>query len=146
MQSYFLNGTLTNGGVGSSTAKVVRCSKYNFVLIGVLYSLLCVESKCNFITLGRFLFLLRSSPNRVQATCLLRFLDLSYTNTHTHTHTHTQTVGLLNEWSALREGSCLQNTTHNKHKKRTSVLSAGFEPTIPAVKRLQTYALDLTVT
>jgi len=30
------------------------------------------------------------------------------------------------------------NTTHGKHKKGTSMPSAGFEPKIPAIKRLQT--------
>jgi hypothetical protein len=28
---------------------------------------------------------------------------------------------------------------HNNHKKQTPVLSAGFEPAIPEVRRLQTY-------
>jgi hypothetical protein len=50
MQSYFLNDALTNGGVVSSRAKIIRSSQYTFALFGVLYSLLCVEPKCNFIT------------------------------------------------------------------------------------------------
>jgi hypothetical protein len=33
-------------------------------------------------------------------------------------------------------------TTHNQRKRRTSMLSAGLEPAIPAIKRLHTYALD----
>jgi hypothetical protein len=33
---------------------------------------------------------------------------------------------------------------HNKHNRRTSMLSAGFEPAIPVAKRLQTYAIDRT--
>jgi hypothetical protein len=38
-------------------------------------------------------------------------------------------------------------TTHNKHKRRTtSMPSVGFEPRIPVVERLQTYALDRTAT
>jgi hypothetical protein len=37
-------------------------------------------------------------------------------------------------------------TTHNKHKKRASMPSARFEPAIPAIQRLQTYALDRTAT
>jgi hypothetical protein len=36
--------------------------------------------------------------------------------------------------------------THNKHNRRTSMSSAGFAPAIPAIKRLQTYALDHTAT
>jgi len=35
-------------------------------------------------------------------------------------------------------------TTHNKHNTRTSISSAGFEPAIPAFKRLKTYAFDPT--
>jgi len=31
---------------------------------------------------------------------------------------------------------------HNKHKRRTSMTSAGFEPAIPTIERLQTYPLD----
>jgi hypothetical protein len=37
-------------------------------------------------------------------------------------------------------------TTHNKHKRRTYMPSAGFEPAIPAIKRPQTYASDRTAT
>jgi len=33
-------------------------------------------------------------------------------------------------------------TTHNKQKERTPMPSAGFEPTISAIKRLQTQAFD----
>jgi len=33
-------------------------------------------------------------------------------------------------------------TTHNKHKTRTTKYSAGFEASIPAIKRLQFNALD----
>jgi len=37
-------------------------------------------------------------------------------------------------------------TTHNNHKRRTFMPSTSFEPVIPAIKRLQTYALDSTAT
>jgi hypothetical protein len=33
-------------------------------------------------------------------------------------------------------------TTQKKHKSRKTMLFAGFEPAIPLIKRLQTYALD----
>jgi len=33
-------------------------------------------------------------------------------------------------------------TTHNKHKRRTSMSSVGFEPAISTFKRLKTYSLD----
>ena len=42
--------------------------------------------------------------------------------------------------SAPHRGHYLNNT--NKQVKRPFMLSAGFEPVIPANKRLQTYALD----
>jgi hypothetical protein len=49
---------------------------------------------------------------------LLRFLDHTQLDTHTHIRTP------LNEWSARRRGRYL----HNKHKRKTSMQSAGFEP------------------
>jgi hypothetical protein len=50
----------------------------------------------------------------------------------------------LDELSARRRD--LYFTTHNTHKRErereTSILPAGFEPTIPASERPQTHALD----
>ena len=37
-------------------------------------------------------------------------------------------------------------TTHNTHKRQTSMPPVGFEPTIPASERPQTYALDRAAT
>ena len=37
-------------------------------------------------------------------------------------------------------------TTHKEHKRRTSMPLAEFEPAIPAIKRLQTYASDTAAT
>jgi len=34
------------------------------------------------------------------------------------------------------------NTTHNKHKRQTSMAIGSFKPVIPAIKRLLTYTLD----
>ena len=67
------------------------------------------------------------------ASSFLRFLD------------HTQrriTVGRtpLDEWSARRIDLYL--TTHNIHNRQTSMTPVGFEPTISAGQRPQTYALD----
>jgi len=59
-----------------------------------------------------------------------------------HTIRHTPGSTPLYEWWTLRRGRCL----HNTHKGWTSVLSVGFKPPIPAIKRPQTYALDCTVT
>jgi hypothetical protein len=48
-----------------------------------------------------------------------------------------------NERPARRRG---RYPSHNKHNGRTYMLSAGFEPIISTVKRLQTHTLDRTVT
>ena len=54
-------------------------------------------------------------------------------------------VGLL--WLSDRHVAEVASwTTHNKHEGRTSIPSAGFESAIPAVRRLQTHALDRTTT
>jgi len=37
-------------------------------------------------------------------------------------------------------------TSHNKHKRQTSMPSAGFKLAIPAIKRLETYSLDRMAT
>jgi hypothetical protein len=50
----------------------------------------------------------------------------------------------LGEGSARRRDLYL--TTHNTHKKQTSMSPAGFEPTIPASERPQTHALDRAAT
>jgi hypothetical protein len=59
----------------------------------------------------------------------------------TQKHTHTHTVGLL--WTRDRP---LYLTTHNTHKRQTSMPLAGFEPAIPASERPQNYALDRAAT
>ena len=50
----------------------------------------------------------------------------------------------LEHWSVCR--SDLYLTTHNTHKRQTSIPSAEFEPTIPASERPKTQALDRTGT
>ena len=67
------------------------------------------------------------------ASSFLRFLD--------HTQRRT-TVGRtsLDEWSARRRDLYL--TTHETHNGQTSMPPVGFEPTISAGERPQTYALD----
>ena len=58
-----------------------------------------------------------------------------------HDHRHaTLCRTSLDEWSARRRGLYL--TTHNAHKRQTSMLPARFEPTIPGSERPQTHALD----
>jgi hypothetical protein len=51
---------------------------------------------------------------------------------------------VLNLWSARSRDLYL--TTHNTHKRQTSVLPGEFEPTIPASEPRQVYALDRTAT
>jgi len=46
----------------------------------------------------------------------------------------------LDQWSARRRDLYL--TTHNTHKRQTTMPPAGFEPTISAGERPQTHALD----
>jgi hypothetical protein len=62
------------------------------------------------------------------------------------THFRHTTVGRtpLDEWPARRRDLYL--TTHNTHKRQTSMLPAGFEPAIPASERPQTNALDRAAT
>ena len=50
----------------------------------------------------------------------------------------------LDEWLACGRGLYL--STHNTHNRQTSMLPVGFEPTISAAKRPQTYALDRAAT
>jgi len=72
---------------------------------------------------------------------LLRFLDHTQLDTHTHTHP----VGHLYKSDQLVPQAATY-ITHKKHKRRTSILSAGLEPAMPATKRLQISALDRTIT
>ena len=69
------------------------------------------------------------------ASSFFRFLD--------HTQRRT-TAGRtpVDERSARRRDLYL--TTHNIHNRQTSMPPAGFEPTISAGDRPQTYALDRT--
>jgi len=82
-------------------------------------------------------FLWRCNPALVMASSFLRFLD--------HTQRGT-TVGRtpLDEWSARRRDLYL--TTHNTHNRQTFMPPVGFEPTISAGERPQTYALDRAAT
>ena len=50
----------------------------------------------------------------------------------------------LDAWSARRRDLYL--TTHNTHNRQTSMPPVGFEPTISAGERPQTYALDRVAT
>jgi hypothetical protein len=75
----------------------------------------------------------RCDSTRVMASSFLRFLD--------HTQRRT-TVGKipLDEWSARRRDLYL--TTHNNHNRQIFMPPVGFEHTISAGYRPQTYDLD----
>ena len=55
--------------------------------------------------------------------------------------THTQSVGL--PWT--RDQPVVE-TRHNGSKRQIAMLSTGFEPSFPAIERLQFYALEGVVT
>jgi len=88
-----------------------------------------------FVLLLRFvcLFLARQPP--VGQSLLIHEVSRSHTMTH-----HSP----LDEWSARRRDLYL--TTHNTHKRQTSMPSVGFEPTIWVGERPQTYTLDRAAT
>jgi hypothetical protein len=86
----------------------------------------------------RFCFCLwRCGPTRARAFSFMRFPD------HTQRHTILGRTP-LDEWSARRRDLYL--TTNNTHKRHTFMPPAGFEPTISAGARPQTYALDRAAT
>jgi hypothetical protein len=85
-------------------------------------------SPANFMFINNFVFW-RNSPTGTQTASLLRLRD--------HTKTHARPLGLLcTSDQPVTEAATY--TTHNKHKRRTSLPSAGFEPAIPASERSQT--------
>ena len=87
-----------------------------------------------FVVLCGFVCFWRDSHQLAMASSFSRFLD--------HTQRRT-TVGRtpLDEWSARRKDLYL--TTHNTLKRRMSVPPVGFETTISADERPQTYVVGL---
>jgi len=84
-------------------------------------------------------------PAVTEAASLLRFPYLTKLHTHTQntntqdthtTHTLTRKVRLF----CIVDQLIAAYTTHNKHKRRTSMTSAWFEPAIPTIERLQTFS------
>ena len=84
-----------------------------------------------------FFLLWRCDPRRVMASSFLRFLD------HTQRRTTVYRTPLDKSSGRRRD---LYLTTHNTHNRQTSKLPVGFEPTISAGERPQTYALDREAT
>ena len=79
-----------------------------------------------------------NNPTQAWSTSLLTFLVHALTDA-------SHLLGLaLDEGSAQRTEICL--TTHNTHRRQTSIDLAGFEPAIPASGWPQTHVLDRAVT
>ena len=91
------------------------------------------SNSSRYIYIYSFVFFWRDSPQWGRAFSLSKFLD--------HTQRRT-TVGrtALDKLSARRIDLYL--TTHNTHKRQTSMPPVGFEPTVSAGNRQQTYTLD----
>ena len=83
-------------------------------------------------------FLWCCDPTRVMASSFLRFLD--------HTHDAPQSVGLLWTSDQLVAETCTFQHTTLTTDNNTSMSPVGFEPTISAGERPQTYALDRAAT
>ena len=82
-------------------------------------------------------FIWRKSPQLATTSSFTRFLD--------RTQRHTTVCRTpVDEGSARRRDLYL--TTHNTHNRQKSMLPVGFEPTISAGERPQTYALDRAAT
>jgi hypothetical protein len=67
-----------------------------------------------------------------------------FVSTHTHIRTHGRTP--VDEWSAHCRGLYLHRTTQHINTRQTSMPRAAFEPTNPATKLPQTYALNRAAT
>jgi hypothetical protein len=68
---------------------------------------------------------------------MFRFLD------HIQLDTHAAELLWMSDQLVAEAGTV---RTHNKHKRQTSMPSAGFETSIPTIKWLQNYVLDRTET
>jgi hypothetical protein len=90
---------------------------------------------CKWLHFLGFRLLWCRDTSRVMASSFLRFLD--------HTITHNDAPQSV-EWSARRWDLYLK--THNTHNRQTSITPVGFEPTISAGERTQTYTLDRAAT
>jgi hypothetical protein len=74
----------------------------------------------------------------LELSSLLRFSSTSHCGSFDHTHTtrHTRQDPSGRVISPSQKPLPTQNnTTYNKHKRQTSMPSAGFEPAIPTTKR-----------
>jgi len=74
----------------------------------------------------------------------------TYTHIHTHNYTHTHTHTHTRQDSSERVISLSQRPLPTQHtantKRRTSMMSVEFEPTIAAIKQPQNYVLNRRIT
>ena len=91
------------------------------------------KTRITMLDVGVFVCFWCDSPKWPKASSFTSFLD------HTQRRT-TFSRTPLDEWSARRKDLYL--TTHNTHNRQTSMPPVGFEPTISAGERPQTYALE----
>jgi len=82
-------------------------------------------------------FMWRCGPTGAMASSFSRFLDKTQWGI-------TACRTPLDEWSAHRRDLYL--TTHNTHKRQTSIPPVGFKPTIPVSERPQNHSLDRAAT
>jgi len=98
-----------------------------------------VRPKCRSIYLSFILSLNSSTASSRCRSGLLHLVTLN--DTHKHIHTISLSLGRirLDEGSARRKNLSL--TTHNTHKRQTSMPPTVFQPAIAASERPQTYCL-----
>ena len=78
-----------------------------------------------------------AAQSQAMASSFLRFFEITHSDTP-------QSVGLL--WTSDQLVAETSTWQHNTHNRQTSMPPAGFEPTISAGERPQTYALDRAAT
>ena len=110
--------------------------KYTGILHRSKHVILEIILCCNYYACVCLFVFGATAPQWARASSFTRFLD----------HTRRTTVGRthLDEYSARRRDLYL--TSHNTHNRKTSMPPVGFEPTISASERPQTYALDRAAT
>ena len=128
LPAHFIGSNILMRHLGSLQDKsVVLCVQYYITYVGFIQTLRIHAT----ITL---FFLWSNKPTRSYATSFLSFLYHTQLDTHIH-----PVVGLPCKGDQL-VARVDTYTTHNTHNRRTSMPSEGFEPVIPAIKPLQTFA------
>jgi hypothetical protein len=95
-------------------------------------------------SLSIFVSLLCGSTARVRIGCFFVEVPRPHIISKLPTQTYTRQDSSKRVISPFAEAATY--TTHNEQSKGISLLSAGFEPAIPHIKRLQRYALDRATT